>query len=295
MIDNITLVKAQKPFKQALQADGRPFEYKGMTYSPMYTGGQLRHYMGILKSLRIYIYPDQVYVCNSLHKYFHGNNFTNFFRSEIKEAIEQLNEETGVSWNGATIKKIEYGCNVSANAAAVSGSLLSYKGKDYLPMHYKGKKYGAVCEFEDYKLKGYDKAFEARQTAQINLSYSLFRWEVAMKRMRPIQAIAGTTDLSTKHLFMPTVLKLLSEDATRKFQNSIKMQRLQLHKLSTHEKRILAEMLVPEIREDLKKHHKETYKRDRRIYRQIMSDKKICDADDTAKALKQKFEELLSL
>jgi hypothetical protein len=245
--------------------------------------------------MRIYIYTDKIYISNSLHKYFHGNNFTDFYGSEVREAIERLNEETGVNWNSATISKIEYGCNIAGNATAITNSLLSYKGKDYLPMHYNGKKYGMVCEFEDYKLKGYDKALQVKQSERFNLGTPLFRWEVAMKRMRPVQAITGTTALMPRNLFKPSALELLASDALTRFDESIKMQRLQLHRLSTHEKRILAVMRVPEIRDDLKNHNKNTYKRDRGIYRQIMCNKEICEVEDTIKELMLKFDELLSL
>jgi hypothetical protein len=53
-------------------------------------------------------------------------------------------------------------------------------------------------------------------------------------------------------------------------------------------------MQVQEIRQDLKTHNKETFKRDGRMYKAIMSDKTICEDDDTIENLKSKFKKLIN-
>lgn len=292
MIDNVTLVNDCIPPVTLLKSNGRPFEYRAVIYSPKYRNGQIIRYEAQLKNLRLFIYDEKMCLFNSLHKYWHNNNYNDFNLSEIKEAIESLNNETGTDWNQAVIKKIEFGCNIKANAGIIVGGLLSYKGKDYLPMQRGGKRYGAVCEFADYKIKGYDKTFEVKQTTALGLSYPLFRWEVSFNRFRVIEKIT-CSQVKVKQLLKPEILQMIAKDAVLKYENTIKMQHLNLYKLTTHEKRVLAEMLIPQIREDLKNHNKETFKRDQRIYRRLMANKSICISDDTKGLIEQKFKALI--
>ncbi|HRP33932.1 MAG TPA: hypothetical protein PKV73_18670, partial [Agriterribacter sp.] len=158
MVDNITLVKDCKPPPQFYKAKEKPFEYKGCIYSPKFNNGQIVRYEGQIKNIRLFMYPEKVYLLNSLHKFHKGNNYSDFTKSELRAAIE------------AIVKKIEYGCNVSTDAANAIYSLQSYKGKDYQPMAKNGIRYGAACEFAQYRIKGYNKPFQVnREDNQINL------------------------------------------------------------------------------------------------------------------------------
>lgn len=294
VFDNVTLTKEFEPPKELYKANGKPFDFNGITYSPKYVQGQIKRYEGQINNIRLFLYPNKIYLSNSIHKYWRGNNYSNFYLCEMIKAIQMLNEDTGINWNEAIVKKCEYGCNVEVNAKTVINSLVSYKSKDYLAMQRNGKKYGAVCEFTDYKIKGYDKAFEVKSVSGASLNYPLLRWEISLNRMRHIEKHLCLEPLRTKHLLRPETWQIMAKDAILKYQNTIKMQSLHLYKLSTHEKRIIAEMLIPAIRDDLKIHNKETYKRDQRIYRRIMRDKSICIDDDMTDLLSQKFKVLLN-
>lgn len=293
MIDNITLVCDNKPPPQLRNANERPFEYKGLIYSPKFNNGQIIRYEAQLKNLRLFQYPDKVYLLNSLHKFYKGNNYTDFNKTELKAAIEAISDNTGIHWKKATVKKIEYGCNVSANATNVIHSLQSYKGKDFQSMAKNGIKYGAACEFEQYRLKGYDKTFAAKHIDKISLQKPLFRWEMQINSVKYFNRFKMDLPIKANHLLKKDFLIMLASDAVTCFKNTIKMQKLNLHKLSTHEKRVLAAMLNPEIREDIKHHNKDTYKRDRRIYRRIMADKNICINNETGQLLEDKFRQLI--
>jgi hypothetical protein len=290
VIDNITL---QIDHKAPFTAQCGPIEWNGIIYSPKYKNGQLIRLEGHIKNILIMIYAEKTFACNSLHKYYHhGNNCNDFYSYEIRDAIEKLNSDTGLNWNQALVKKMEYGVNVKANSDEIIESLISFKGKDYLPMHWKGKKYGAVCEFEDYRIKGYNKTFEVKQSNKIDLKFPLFRWEVSLFRIRGIENKIQK-QLKVANLIKQETLKLLAEDSISKFVNTIRMQKMNLTKLSASQKKSLAGQLNPLIREDLKIHNRETHKRDRRIYRSIMADKSICINDDTDKLIMIKFAELI--
>jgi hypothetical protein len=293
VIDNLTLIKECKPPKVLLNANGKPFEYKDIIFYPHYQKGELRRYDGQLKNLRLYWYPEKVIACNSIHKYWHGNNYSDFYLEEMKAAIESLCDSTSINWKNAIFKSMEYGCNVEAKATTAYRSLTSYKGKDYLPMQFKGKIYGAYCEFTDYKIKGYNKSFQVQKVDKITLGTPLFRWEVVSNRQRNIETTLELQAPTLKDLLLPATWKILANDAVMKYQRTLKVQQFHLARLSLHEKRILAMMLLPEFKEDLKLHHNETFRRDRRIFNRILASKNLCQAEDIAGQLKQKFEQLI--
>jgi hypothetical protein len=293
MIDNITLMLEIKPPPQLHKAKGQPFEYKGRAYCPKYRNGQLCGYETQIKNLRVYVYPERIYLTNSLHKFFKSNNYSDFTKSELRAAIENISDTTGIRWNKATVKKIEYGCNVSAKATNAIHSLQSYKGKDFQPMAKNGIRYGAACDFAQYRIKGYNKTFELKHTDKINLQTPIFRWEIQVKNPQYFNRMKQPI-ISAGQLLTGKVLFTLANDAVTKYENSIKMQHLNLYKLSAEQKKIIAVMHNPEIRQDFKIHHKEAYKKYNRIYRQIMQDKSICSDDNTGQILAAKFAELLA-
>jgi hypothetical protein len=293
LIDNITLVRDCKPMPQLNKAKGKPFEYNGIIYSPKYVNGQIIRYEGYLKNLRLYVYPQRAYLFNSLHKYWHGCNHNSFYLSEANAAIEKISQQSGIDWQQAIVKKVEYGCNIPANAGSIIHSLKSYKAKDFQPMIKTGKQYGASCGFEQYRIKGYDKEFEVMKVDKINIGKPLFRWEIQVINTKYLNKFKQPLTLTVKQLLQPGFCTMLANDAVTIFNKSIKMQKLQLNKLTAHEKKVLAAMLHTEIREDLKHHNKETYKRDRRIYQRIMADKNICINEDTGELMEEKFKQLV--
>lgn len=293
MIDNLTMVKNCRLPNAFLKSGNENLEYRSIIFYPRSLNGQIYRYEGVIKNLRLYWYPNKLYACNSIHKYWKGNNFSDFHLFEMKAALEMLSDETGIEWIDSALKKLEYGCNLEANASKIHQNLKSYKNKDYLPMHHKGKVYGAACEFTDYKIKGYDKTFQLKIQSNISLDYSLFRWEVAVHRMRVVETKVQKSPLTGKDLMLPEIWQKLAEDAVEKYLKTLKMQWIDLYKLTSHEKRVLAEMLIPEIKEDMKRHNRETYKRDRRIFRRILGDKGACIKDNLAEQLGAKFSQLI--
>lgn len=293
MIDNITAVKEFKPPAALNKAKGKPFEYNGIIYSPKYLNGQVQRYEGTLKNLRLFMYPEKIYLSNSLHKFFHGCNYNDFYSNQLTPSIEAISNSTGINWKDANIKKIEYGCNVSTNVNSVINSLQSYKGKDFQPMINKGIKYGTSCGFDQYRAKGYDKGFQVRKLDKINLKQPLFRWEIQVNNAKYFTRFKQSSPLKMDHLFNQQFLMLLAIDALNIYNNTLKVQKLQLSKLTAHEKRVIATMLNSEIRDDLKQHNKETYKRDRRTYKRIVNDSSICLNDETGELLEQKFRQLI--
>lgn len=294
MIDNVTLVRNCKSIPNQYWENERPFEERGLLFSPKFKNGQLVRFEASLRNLRLYVYPEKVILMNSIHKFWHRYNFNDFHFSEIKLAIESISEKTGIDWELSEIKKIEYGANILANAQSIFNSMLSYKGKDFhFMVSNNGKKYGARNDFEQYRLKAYDKAFETSKTERLNLKFPLFRWEIQVKDASYLSRLKLPGPNKFLNLMDKGFLQKLANDSISIYQNIIKMKTINLYKLSSHQKRVLAVMTNPIIKEEFKIHNKETFKRDQRIFREFMNDKSICVNDETSQLLKEKFRQLI--
>ena len=294
MIDNVTFIKEFKPPEILYKTNGKPFEYNGIIYSPKYCNGQIKRYEASLKNLRIFMYPDKVYLVNSLHKFWHGCNHNDFHRNEIAASLDAINKQTGINWMDAVIKKIEYGCNVKANASSIVNSFLSYKGKDFQPMMSTGIKYGTTCIFDQYRAKGYDKEFQVKKADRISLNKPLFRWEVQVNDIKYFSRFKQPLPVKAAALATPEFLMALKSDALTMYEKSIKMQQLQISNIKkVSEKKIVAVMLNHAIRDDIKHHNIETFKRDKKIFNRIMNDTTICINDDTLQSLDEKFNQLI--
>lgn len=293
MIDNVTLVKECRPPLKFFKTKWKPVEYNGVLFYPKYKNGDLIRFDGKLRNLLLCYYPEKVYLMNSLHKYWHGNNYGDFYLAEVKDAIQCINDQTSINWNDAITKKIEYGCNLpNINTQATVGSMLSYKGKGFLPTSKNGIKYGTYCGFDDYDLKGYDKKFEVGKTDKITLRNPVFRWEISIKKMRAIKNIVPDP-LTVGELLTTKTMDALAGDAVNKYNKTARMQTFHLHKLTAHEKLVLAAMLNDYIRSDIKMHHKEAYKKYQRFFKKVISNKDICVVDNIEQLMAEKFNQLI--
>jgi hypothetical protein len=292
MIDNVTIIADCFAPKAALNGNGGPFEHNGVIFSPKYVDGLIKRYDGNLGNLRLSWYPEKLYVSNSLQKFTLGNNFSDFHLSEMARGVQKLNDLTGIDWTHAIIKKMEYGCNINVEPKQVYRSLIGYRSKEYWPMRSKGKQYGACCEFTDYRIKAYDKSFQVDKVDRVKLGYQLLRWEISVYKMRFLERLLNTSPVTLKHLLLPKTWNVLANDAVSRYERSEKRQEYNFCELTTHEKRILAEMLVPQIKEDFKMNHKDTYKKDRRLYTRIVA-RSTAGLEDSLACLKEKFTHLL--
>lgn len=292
MIDNLTAVLCQPPPDEILQATG-PIMFSNIMYSPVYMDGQIRCFRATASNMRISVFTDRTVLQNSLHKYWHGNNCCDFFASEIASAIQQLNYKTGIDWSGALIKKIECGVNIPFDPVRLCSSLKSYKGRSFDAMIGKrGKKYGVAVGFSHYRMKSYNKSLAALMVDGIQVPAPLTRWELSITNSKYFTPIGQP--LTVSRLIQPDTLLWLSTDAINKFETVVKMEQLDLRRLTAEEKKVCAVMLIPEIREDFKKFHPDSYKKYRRIFTQILKDQDSDFINQTTAAIKKKFDQLLS-
>lgn len=292
MLDNITFMSEYSPFYELFDSRER-IEYNGIQYTPVFKRGELIYYAGQIGNLRLMMFPDKVYLKNSLHKYWHDNNCCDYNFTALRDTINAISDLTGINWYEARVLKLECGCNIITNAFQIVNSFLSLKGKDYLPMHRNCKVYGKTCEFIDYRVKGYNKTYEAKYTSEINWKSTLFRFEIVWNRVRFIEKSLNLKPLQVKHLLKQETLHFLAKDLVDKYEKSIRQEIFNLNNLTPQELRILSVMRVAEIRDELKNNHFHIYKKDKVKYNKIVSKENICGTDDIGKQLSQKFEELI--
>ena len=93
------------------------FEYQGFGFYPVYNryNGDIKYFSSQLSNMDIRVFPHTVYLCNSLHKFYAGNNHGDFARTNINESIQMISEQMHMDWGKAALKRIEYGCNVACD------------------------------------------------------------------------------------------------------------------------------------------------------------------------------------
>ncbi len=294
MIDNLTLVKECEPMPQLYKAKGKPFEYNGLMYLPKYDRyGKVVRYDAKLKNMVLLVYPTRRYLINSIHKYWHNHNFTDFTLQDAHNAIEDISLKTGVNWFDAKVQNLEIGCNVSTNANKAINSLVSYKSKKYLPMYAGSKQYGSKCPFDLYSVKLYDKEFQLKEADKLNIGKPLVRWELTMKAKYFNRYKLGKA-ITFEDLLNPNIYNLMVQNATNIFRNTLKKQIMNITGLDATEKKIIAAMQNEAIRESIKLENKHSYKKDRARYNQLMLERGSFFYENTGELIEEKFKELVS-
>jgi len=133
---------------------------------------------------------------NSLHKFWHGNNFEDFTFSEILQAIDQIEKILNIPSRFLKFKKVEIGINIENNISSFD-LLKSYKMNDFDRMRSGKKVYGKKIFLTDFDIKYYNKFMETELSQRTNMIDSnsvfipknLYRFEIGYKRMRPLEGI----------------------------------------------------------------------------------------------------------
>ena len=273
MIDTVTLhIATELPtvVKERLPED---FLWNGIIFSPTYTPkGFIRSYSGHLENLFLTFNKNGLYLGNSWHKYYHGNNYNNYTYPAIVATYTALNERFNGLIETARIKRIDYGINLTADPAQVYGNWAYFRTKKPLSMSYKGKIYGKKFFGTEYNFKGYDKTAQIKYQTCVTLPYQITRIEKTVfkirnlnRRKREIIPIFTGIDLTNRD-----IIRQLAQDFLKTYQNIEKMGNINLFGLTATEKKIIAAMQNPTVREAMKKENYETYRKDWKTYKDIL-------------------------
>ena len=116
MVDFIVMVAPIEPFYAFNSFN--PFEWNGLKFYPKFKKGILKGFESEYNDLRVFLYYDKIQLSNSLHKFYKGNNYSNFTHSELTKAIQDICQMFEIEAEYWEIKKMEFGFNISHAQAA---------------------------------------------------------------------------------------------------------------------------------------------------------------------------------
>lgn len=234
MIDFIKIVAPINPYRHF--GISEQFEWKGLTFSPVFKKSLLIGYESDYNGLRVMRYYNRIEVCNSLHKFYKGNNYTDFCYSEIKERINILCNKFGIVAKNWEIKKLEFGLNLITSNPAYQylSRFLEYKGREFEKMRDNQIVYGRKCYMSEYALKVYDKHIQTKMKDKISIPENTLRVEFYYKQYRKLpKSIHYLSDLLYEERF-----KDLYKDLKEAIENIIYDDEYDF-KNSTNEERML--------------------------------------------------------
>lgn len=165
------------------------------------------HYSGHIKNLKIVQNLNGVYIQGSIAKYLQGENITPLTRNQVKESLDLIQQDTGMSFHNAVIISLEIGSSVILkNPVCLYLSLFDYMQKYTRSEH--GKK---GLETVTYQTKtgsisfyAYDKTKEVNDRKQtipeLYKDCNVMRLEYRIKKRQGIKSLFKR-DLQPKDLY----------------------------------------------------------------------------------------------
>ena len=102
------------------------------------------------------------------------------------------------------IRNIEIGLNLKLNFSLdnyINNVKSFQKKKQFIPMLKGNKVYGIFCSLSQYRVKLYDKNFEAKVHQKVNSQTNLLRYELTFNKMQPLKTLLYTVqDLKNKEV-----------------------------------------------------------------------------------------------
>ena len=206
MLDNLKIVASFSDFN-LLQKDNSGFIYLGKLILVPVIDKRYYHitkYQTVIENLLFTITENEIIITNSLHKFIKGNNYSDLTFSELLNAIELIEEITGINAKEFIIKKLEFAINViTPNPAHQYLERFSnFKGREYDKMRIGAFWYGIKYFFTEYCLKIYDKSELIKRKDKENINKNILRFEIQYNRSRKIPIVSNLSELKD-----PAILK----------------------------------------------------------------------------------------
>lgn len=234
-----------------------------------------------IKDLYLQINHGWLTISNSLHKFYHGNNYSMFTYKETVDAVKKLDEYFDFSILDARVIKYTPGIVIEASPEESYEKWINYRGKSPLPMIDKrnNNKYGCYFGSGQVKLKGYNKTYEAnkRLHGEEKLQEEFFRFE------SEINASYARKNLSSNILTLSDLIKYenycASLDLLLKYYDIIKKDNLDYNKISTDQHRVIG-LFTNQIQiKKYKRHHYHSFKKDRQKFNGLFKDDSLIKKD----------------
>lgn len=193
------------------------------------------------RHLTIVIYPSNtVIIKGSLHKYWEGENYSDFSHSALVECIDDLSVAFGFDPAEAWIQNLEFGVNIDTlfNPYEFCESVIAHKGRPFSQFQTNGMQIGFQCYRSQYAVKVYDKG------KQYLKNENKLRFEIKTNKMVLVKSsgITRLSDLSNKNNLIA-----LGNILQSAFKDLIITDHINEAKLTKNERRIFNQCINPKI------------------------------------------------
>jgi len=276
----------------------KPFEYKGINFVPDYNNlGVVGRFKGNIDNIRLEIEPQTLILKNSIHKYYMGNNFSDYTLSDVFSTVGKLIYECGIDIRSAEVKKLAYAVNIPINNPdCVYPGFVSYLTRPFNPMKKRNRTYGTFYTGADFKIKCYNKTRETQFHYRENTSENILRLEAEINNLRHLHIREKPIQIYTfRDLYNYDIAVKLTEDLINKYRRIYKNPNLYDMELTTKELRLLALFSNPEYLDFHKNKFPDTYKKDRKKITDILKNRSGLEIyDEFEEKIITKCRELLS-
>ena len=247
-------------------------DWAGFEWCPMLSSkNKVKGYSAKLENLSLKMYGSELYVENSLQKFYMGNNYQDFTFTQVLDAFNTLNIKLPINIYNSILIRADVGVVVNHNTEKECSRWLDYKGKLPIPMIRRNTIYGSQFRQTNSKFKAYNKAFETKHTANIKLQEQLMRVELQgnnryyNKRTNPLGVY------TVQDLINPVKFQKLGKILLNFYDTIKKKPNLDFSNWTTKELRLYAYMTNPDTAKAMKQHHKETFKKERNQYLKLLT------------------------
>lgn len=235
MIDNIKISILCLELAHLFYGKTNSVDFNGIVFNPVIFQSQVVKWVANYKNLRLTFIKDLLFIENSIHKFYHGNNYSDFTYLNLNQAFIDLSVALNLDLLVAEVKKIEYGCNIEVNnTTQIIENVITYHNHFFLPMSSKSKIYGKKLQATDYAIKLYDKQLEVKLHNKLSLEIPLLRYEKEIINMRFLLK-KGIAIRSVADLLNVDNLNLLANDLISTFVEIQKKHFLDLGELKIEE------------------------------------------------------------
>jgi hypothetical protein len=247
-------------------------DWAGFEWCPILSSrNNVKGYSSKLENLTLKLYGSELYIENSLQKYFMGNNYQDFSFTQVLTAFSTLNNKLPIDIYKTSLVRADVGVVINHNTEQECNRWLDYKGKLPISMIKRNTVYGSQIRQTNNKFKAYNKTFEAKQTADIKLQEELIRVELQGNNRYYNQRTNPIGVYTIQDLINPNKFQLLANELLSFYTAIKKKPNFDTSKWLPKEKRIYGYMRDIEMANSMKKYNKETHKIDRSIFIKLLS------------------------
>lgn len=220
------------------------------------------------KSFNFFISQKNCFGKGSIHKYFHGNNWSDLTFHEQIQALNSFCNEFKVEKYRSRVHSFEFAVNINPNFEAsvenISKLFICHGYKPFVPLtcDKTGKEIGVFLKYDQYGIKIYSKS------VQLGISKNILRFEV---KVRKIQWLTDDyiflEDFERKEFMLELKEKLLS------IMRDIIVYDDDIKPSTINEKLFLSNVSNPNYWKNIKSKQKR-YK-DKQRYKKMVSEKSI--------------------